>query len=103
MIVRVLAEAEHELFATAAWYEDQETGVGVRFLNAYEIALGAIRERADAMTPWEAPPANRDIRRVRLRRFPYLIVYELSAQNAVVLAVAHMSRRPAYWIGRQGE
>jgi hypothetical protein len=33
----------------------------------------------------------------RLRRFPYLLVYSLSAAAVQVIAVAHGKRRPGYW------
>ena len=103
MTVRILHEAENELFGAAAWYEDQEAGVGQRFLGTYETALGSIRERAESASHLEDVQSGRDIRRVRLRRFPYIVVYELFSEEVVILAVAHIRQRPAYWIGRRGE
>ncbi|RLS59118.1 MAG: hypothetical protein DWH91_00855 [Planctomycetota bacterium] len=103
VIVRILHEAENELLVAAAWYEDQEAGVGQRFLGTYETALGSIRERAESASHLEDVQSGRDIRRVRLRRFPYIVVYELFSEEVVILAVAHIRQRPAYWIGRRGD
>jgi hypothetical protein len=41
------------------------------------------------------------LRRVRLDRFPYSIVYRRSADVLVIIALAHHRRRPAYWRGRK--
>ena len=101
MTVRILPEAESELFATVAWYEDHEEGVGLRFLAAYEKVLDTLQQRADSSAHWETESSDRDIRRLRLRRFPYLVIYELIAESILVLAVAHTSRRPDYWIDRR--
>jgi len=39
-------------------------------------------------------------RRILLRRFPYQIVYRLKPDGIVVVAVAHLKRRPGYWKSR---
>lgn len=46
---------------------------------------------------------ERDQRRIRskvLRRFRYSLVYSHLADEILILAVAHHSRRPFYWAGR---
>ena len=37
------------------------------------------------------------VRRALLRGFPYSVVYEESATEVVVLAVAHDKQKPGYW------
>jgi hypothetical protein len=41
-----------------------------------------------------------DTRRVLLRRFPFSVVYAADSDVALVIAVAHHSRRPGYWCKR---
>jgi hypothetical protein len=36
-----------------------------------------------------------------LDRFPFTLVYQINANEIVVLALAHMSRRPGYWSRRR--
>ncbi len=36
-----------------------------------------------------------------LRRFPYTLVYRVHGELLTVLAVAHQSRSPEYWVGRR--
>jgi toxin ParE1/3/4 len=40
-------------------------------------------------------------RRYILRRFPYSIIYQITADELRILAVAHHRRRPGYWAQRQ--
>ena len=35
-----------------------------------------------------------------LRRFPYIIIYAIEPNQVRILAVAHQSRRPSYWVDR---
>jgi hypothetical protein len=37
-----------------------------------------------------------------LTGFPFAIAYALDGDRIVVLAVAHLRRRPGYWLGRTG-
>ncbi len=45
-------------------------------------------------------PDERTIRRFLLRRFPYVIIYEIVSDEIHILAVAHTKRRPGYWKNR---
>lgn len=43
---------------------------------------------------------TRAIRRRLLRRFPYAILYQPSAEKVFVIALMHLRRRPGYWRSR---
>ena len=102
MIQRVLfrPEAESDLASAYRWYEDREEGVGLRLLTAFEEARRRIEERADRLPRLETMPPGREIRRTFLRRFPFMVVFELFPAETAILAVAHSSRRPNYWSQR---
>jgi hypothetical protein len=38
--------------------------------------------------------------RCRVNRFPYGLVYEVSGEEIVIVAVMHLHRRPGYWRDR---
>jgi len=38
---------------------------------------------------------------VLVQRFPYQVVYRLSAEEIVIVAIAHLKRRPFYWRKRK--
>ena len=40
-------------------------------------------------------------RRYILRRFPFSIIYQITAEELRILAVAHHRRRPGYWAQRK--
>jgi toxin ParE1/3/4 len=62
-----------------------------------ESALSAIIEMPMAWPLYEDPT-----RRYLLRRFPYAIIYVVTDDALMVLAIAHTSRRPGYWRHRLG-
>jgi toxin ParE1/3/4 len=101
MNVRLHPAADEELKAAAQWYEDRGAGLGERFLDECVDALLRIEHhprrfgRARYRT-------SREIRRKLLDHFPYAIVYEVRAEECVVVAVAHVRRRPGYWRERLG-
>lgn len=44
--------------------------------------------------------AELGLRQVRLRQFPYRLVYMVVSDEIVIVAVAHERRRPGYWQDR---
>jgi hypothetical protein len=64
--------------------------------------LEEIEERPERFSRLETIKTKRDIRRGLLRRFPYSVVYEVLPDEVIILAVAHTSRRPRFWIKRRG-
>ncbi len=98
MNIRVVSAAKRELFAASDFYDRRKPGLGTEFLNDVESALALIRDYPQA---WPVKYAN-GIRQIGLQRFPYAIIYVLSDDDAVILAIAHLHRRPAYWKSRTG-
>ena len=97
MIVKTVfrPEAEGDVLATHRWYEQQEPGLG----NAFADSLDEIINRIEAM-PAMYPLATHDVRRGKLRTFPYLIYYRLLADRIEVIAVLHGRRHPHVWQDR---
>ena len=95
------ADVEGELDQAAAWYDDHRVGLGDRLLAEMRDALAAIAEAPNAWPSWPDTPALvPPIRRLVVPRFPYAIGYQVYADQVVVLAIAHSSRRPSYWLDR---
>ena len=101
MKLRVSTPAEREATEAACWYEDRQRALGTEFLDAYSRALQEIEKQPDRFGGMETIDSSHDFRRCLLRRFPYAIVYEVLPDEVVILAVAHVGRRPNYWIGRE--
>lgn len=45
-------------------------------------------------------PLAPEIRRCRLRRSPYSVVYTVEIGEILILAIAHQHRKPDYWRDR---
>jgi plasmid stabilization system protein ParE len=93
--VRLLLPAEHEMLDAARYYQIQAHGLGEEFLRKVELALQDI-----AANPERWPVAGSEVRRRLIHRFPYAVLYRVDATEVVVLAIAHLRRRPEYWVQR---
>jgi len=99
---RFLSEVEAEVRAAALWYEEQQPGMADRFLDAGLDAQFEIEKYPLRFPPPTGVRKNRPVRRRLLDGFPYTMIYELRDNELLVLAIAHTSRQPGYWINRRG-
>lgn len=101
MNVRVLNIAAAEARDAVLWYDDQQAGLADRFLDEYSASLGRIESFPDSFSKYEFNQTSHEIRRAILKSFPYAVIYQIvDPESIVVIAVAHLSRKPAYWIDR---
>ncbi len=92
MRVRILPAAKTEIEEAADWYEVAREGLAARFLDELDTGLRRIAEHPNA---WH--PLSPRVRRYRLNRFPYGIIYHLCEDEVLVVAIAHLHRHPGYW------
>ena len=97
MTVRTAQAASAEFVEAVRWYETQRPGLGGEFFDAVTATLSLIESAPQAGTP--IAPDTRT-RRALVTRFPYQVVYRIRPAEIVVVAIAHMKRRPDYWIHR---
>lgn len=93
-----LRGASEEMIAAAAWYETRGTKTGERFLNEVARYLELIRQHPGIGTILR-DRRGRELRAMLMHSFPYKIVYQ-STPEILVVAIAHTSRRPNYWMKR---
>jgi hypothetical protein len=98
--VRILEEASQEAEEAAAWYESEQPGLGAEFFTAIDRALDIIEENYLPLSPLPGEAGNSGAKRLMLDRFPYDLVVIETGTEAVVIAVAHHSRKPGYWRNR---
>ncbi len=77
------------------------TGLGADLAGEVERALRLTSAHPDVWPPWPGLAAALDVRRFLLARFPFAIAFIVESDQVVVLAVAHLRRRPGYWLGRR--
>jgi plasmid stabilization system protein ParE len=101
MIVRVHRDARSEAIDAIAGYETIREGLGVRFSDRFSRSLVQIERNPRLFARLESTRLRGEIRRARLPRFPYLVIYEVHTDFVQVLAVAHASRESDYWSSRR--
>ena len=93
--IRLRPEAEQDLADAAAWYEEQQPGLGHEFLDEVEAMLSSIAE-----TPLMFPSVHRNTRRAVIQRFPFSVYFRANSPSIVVIAIMHGSRNPRRWKNR---
>lgn len=83
-----------QLEAAFEWYEARQAGLGSRLIDEYRDGLVQILQHPHR---WQLIDDN--IRRYRLRRFPYGIVYSIPDDKGVIAVAAfiHLHSRRSNW------
>lgn len=101
MTLRVLPEAIAESAHAAEWYENQRPGLGEDFIAALGAAYEEIeRHPHRPLRVLLGGIDDREFHQKTLSRFPYKVIYEVRQGELIVVAVAHLRRKPNYWAGR---
>jgi len=100
MIDRVIftEEADTDVAESYNWYERCEPGLGEDYLRCVEACILTIQRHPEIY-----PVVLDHFRRALVRRFPYEIFYELTADAIVVYSVFHCSQDPKKWRTRLGD
>lgn len=86
-----------ELHDAAAFYTlKANIGLGLAFVAEFERTANFVLANPLLGTVFRGTR-----RRYNLRRFPYSIIYQVTAEELRILAVAHHRRRPGYWVHRK--
>jgi toxin ParE2 len=88
----ILKAAQQELDEAFVYYESQVPGLGSEFIEEFEKAAQRIEQFPEAWHPFSS-----HTRRCQLNRFPYGIIYHFDETGVVILAIAHLHRKPNYW------
>ena len=84
--------ARAEMLEARDWYEAHATDLGRRFVAEADLVVQRIAAR-----PVQFPLVFKDVRRARLRRFPYTLFFRVDDAAAYVIACFHGSRDPRRW------
>lgn len=88
-------DAEADIASAIAWYRCIELSLGSRFKTDTRVTLRRI-----ARFPYQFPLIEGTLRRVRLKRFPYAILFSLEKEGVYVKAVVHERRADSVWMDR---
>jgi hypothetical protein len=71
------------------WYEEQQAGLGDLFLKELDSCYDKIE-----IWPSAYAKVKKNFRQIILKKFPYVVVFEIFENNVVVYAIFHTSRSP---------
>lgn len=97
--LRLVGEAAADLAGAVAWYEVHRAGLGSELLRELARTLDLLSENPRLGTPVRQRGTT-GLRRLQIDRFPYAVVYAGNPDEIVIVAVAHLSRKPDFWQGR---
>jgi hypothetical protein len=88
------ALAEH--LDEVAFYESRVAGLGADYLAEFDAVMARICTAPD----FYPCVADSNLRKARLKRFPFYVICRTEARLIIVVALAHQRRRPTYWVSR---
>ena len=94
--IRFTAEAELDVDEAHLWYHRREPPRGREFLAAVHTCIASIQRYPEAYALVDAT-----MRRALIRRFPYVIFYEIEPDDILVFGVFHAARDPHAWRRRR--
>ena len=90
-----LEPAEIELEEEVKYFNDQQEGLGYEFAKEVADTITRILKYPEAWTK-----LSKRTRRCRTNRFPYGVIYQIRGDRILIVAIAHLRRRPFYWRDR---
>lgn len=101
-VIELRPDAEQELDRRVAWHDGRGAGVGEgTFRSEIRRCLALI---AEAPERWPLHPVRRQfpypLRRYVMQQYPYALVYYVRGDTVIVVAIAHTSQKPNYWLKR---
>ena len=86
-----------DLSSATSYYDGIAPDLGNRFKRAVRNKLVAISESPDSFGK-----IHKEIRAVRTNRFPYVLLYQNTAEMVIVLGIKHGASDPNTWFSTFG-
>jgi toxin ParE1/3/4 len=100
--VRYVDLAQADVVEAWAWHEDQQPGLGDRFLDAVKEAVDRARRWPNSGKPVVSDKGGEVVeRKVATRGFTWAIRYRVGDTELVVMAVHHQRRHPEHGANRR--
>ena len=93
--LRLVSPAYEELRAAALFYDDSAPGLGSDFMDSVEQLISRLLD-----SPRIGKPILSRLRSFPISKYPFDLVYLVDTDELVIVAIAHQSRRPGYWMDR---
>jgi plasmid stabilization system protein ParE len=84
--------AKIELNDAAVYYDDQQKGLGLDFIEEIYATIKRILQFPKA---WSK--LSKNTFRCLVNRYPYGIIYQIKKNEIRIIAIMHLNRKPGYW------
>ena len=95
MSIRILSGVHRASVRVARFYEKKQPGLGAMFFDRFDAAVDKIERNPLGYPRLESTVTERDIRRIVLNQFPYLLIYENIGDETLVISLRHVSQNPS--------
>ena len=96
--LRIHPLASRELTEAVRWYESKRAGLGSELFDEFSATITRLTLNPESGNPISA---DRKTRRLLVNRFPYQAVCRVRHGEIVIVALAHLKRRPGFWKHRE--
>ena len=92
-------DALSDINSSMTWYEEQSTGLGIRFGKQVRSQINSLKVNPEAYSV-----RYLNVRCMLIKKFPFLVHFIITENDTVnIFAVFHTSRNPKIWAGRRTE
>ncbi|MCL5289711.1 MAG: type II toxin-antitoxin system RelE/ParE family toxin [Eubacteriales bacterium] len=95
MNIVFLEPARVEFFDAIEYYNSQSEGLGFEFSGEVQATIERIVQYPEAWSP-----ISKRTRRCRMKKFPYGVIYQVSGETILIIAIMHLHRNPQSWKAR---
>ncbi len=95
MRVQLADGAKRDFADGLSWYRKRSDQAADHFVEETNHAIARLLK--DPVRNRQIRP---DIRTIRIKRYPYSLIYLIHPGAIIIVAVAHAKRRPGYWSRR---
>jgi hypothetical protein len=85
-------DAEIELNQAVDYYNDCQPSLGWDFSREVYISIQNIIAYPEAWTP-----LSKNTRRCLVNRFPFGVIYQITKNEILIIAIMQLNRKPGYW------
>ena len=82
------------------WYAERSQRTANQFADLFEEAVVSIVRNPLSYALVEEQGLRGEFRRLIMKKFKFSIIYHVGSERLLVVAVAHPSRDPSYWMNR---
>ena len=95
MQVKFLTPARSDVREIIGYYNDQRDGLGSEFTTELRQTLMRVKHYPRAWSP-----LSTRVRRCRVNRFPYSVIYQVRDDVILIAAIQHHQQQPDSWRNR---